>query len=178
MSLKEHQKPSYNLLHLKHERIKVMKNLLQLDEEADDITEEELCEKLEKIARHNLLKLININLYVSELPTKINEFIQQISSYVNDEQRFQNFISEYKLQYKVNPVFREFKEFVFVHLSKDLIMDLEADESTDMQIILNKAVGNKFIYLILLFLILSVPSQGVTQNSQPQPSIKTNEAMY
>lgn len=153
--IKIQQEVNWHKLLLKYEKIKIMKKLLNINARAGNLTEEDLCANIQELAEQNPLGLITLNFYESEVPDKVRCFFNKLSDNINDKASFRRFINIYKLLLKTNQIFREFNDYILVHMSKEIMEQLNSQDCMNTQVVMQKALEAKTISLILLYRILA-----------------------
>lgn len=145
----------YRSLYNTYLRIQLMKTILGIDGDVDNLTEKKLQKEIEYAAQKNILNLVTLNYYLYLMPAEMKNIIKSYLEVIDSRKQFNRFLCLYSWQFKINPVFRKFSDFVSEHMMLDARAELDEQAQFDISLIKKSFLEYKQINLLLLYCILN-----------------------
>ena len=145
----------YRTLYNTYLRMELMKTILSIDWDMDNLTEKELQKEIEYVAQKNIINLVTLNYYLYLMPAEMRNLIKSCLKVIYSRKQFNRFLCLYRWQFKINPVFRKFSDFVSEHMMLDARAELDEQAQFDISLIKKSFLDYKQINLLLLYCILN-----------------------
>ena len=153
----------YRTLYNTYLRIQLMKTILGIDGDVDNLTEKKLQKEIEYAAQKNIINLVTLNYYLYLMPAEMKNIIKSYLEVIDSRKQFNRFLCLYSWQFKINPVFRKFSDFVSEHMMLDARAELDEQAQFDISLIKKSFLDYKQTNLLLLYCILNDDSDDVME---------------
>ena len=153
--MREELTEAYRTLSKTYLKMQLMKTILRIDGDVDNFTEEKLQKEIEYAAQKNIINLVTLNYYLYMMPAEMRNIIKSYLEVIDSRKQFNRFLCLYRWQFKINPVFRKFSDFVSQHMMLDAIAELDEQAQLDISIIKKSFLDYKQINMLLLYCIVN-----------------------
>jgi len=142
MRLKE---KTYNNLIVKLKRIKIMKWLLDLEENEENFTEQYLYSKLNEITSEKFSYLVMFHYYILKMPKSVNDSIKIITKYKNNLYKYKKYYKLYLKNYRDNTEFIEYNYLINLNIFEEILKNIRENETTNVDLICKLFLNSKRI---------------------------------
>lgn len=152
-----HTKERHSLnadLKAKLQKIHIMKWLLNIENQDVNLSEQELQERIDKIANKNFARLTMLNHYLKQMPDVVKNDINSLLSVKKNEREYNRRYNAFKNNFETNLEYKELEQYIMVNITQDAICKLNNKQLEDIEFLKKLVLQNKQNFSILLFNLL------------------------